>query len=301
MSSTNHKGSKTPGQMLKVGALVFIVPIIVIIFLIKMNLDNGGTDRASMAPEMVLSRIAPVAHYNTGAPLPEAKSAEPLTGEQLYSKLCMTCHDSGLSGAPIKGDNAMWAPRIAQGAETLFKHSLEGFNAMPAKGGDMSLSDDEVKNAVVFMVNASGGNISFESSAGGEAATDDAAATDAATTDAAAATEEAAAPATEEAASTEETSSAAEQSTSTEESAPAAESTEAAPAAESTETAPAPAAASETEESAPAPAPAAESAEPSPQPSIQEVPLNQQVPEQDSAVGTVSPSQTDDPANPLKN
>ena len=68
MSSTNHKGSKTPGEMLKVGALVFIVPIIVIIFLIKMNLDNGGTDRASMAPEMVLSRIAPVAHYNTGAP-----------------------------------------------------------------------------------------------------------------------------------------------------------------------------------------------------------------------------------------
>ncbi|WP_432786447.1 hypothetical protein AAEX37_00588 [Oligella sp. MSHR50489EDL] len=304
MSSTNHKGSKTPGQMLKVGALVFIVPIIVIIFLIKMNLDNGGTDRALMAPEMVLSRIAPVAHYNTGAPLPEAKSAEPLTGEQLYSKLCMTCHDSGLSGAPIKGDNAVWAPRIAQGAETLFKHSLEGFNAMPAKGGDMSLSDDEVKNAVVFMVNASGGNISFESSAGGEAATDDAAATDAATTDAAAAAEEAAASATEE------TSSTAEQSTSTEESAPAAESnetapapesTETAPAAESTETAPAPAAASATEESAPAPAPAAESAEPSPQPSIQEVPLNQQVPEQDSAVGTVSPSQTDDPANPLKN
>lgn len=294
MSSTNHKGSKTPGEMLKVGALVFIVPIIVIIFLIKMNLDNGGTDRASMAPEMVLSRIAPVAHYNTGAPLPETKAAEPLTGEQLYSKLCMTCHDTGLSGAPIKGDESAWAPRIAQGADTLFKHSLEGFNAMPAKGGDLSLSDDEVKNAVVFMVNASGGNIAFDGAAGADAAaSDEVAATDTTTSDEAsssdAATSDANASAAEESAPAATTDSAAEEAT------PAAE--EATPATE--EAAPA-------TEAAPSEAPAAEtsaSAEQTdaPQPSIKEVPLNQQVPEQDSAVGTVSPTQAEDPANPLSN
>lgn len=281
MSSTNHKGSKTPGEMLKVGALVFIVPIIVIIFLIKMNLDNGGTDRASMAPEMVLSRIAPVAHYNTGAPLPETKAAEPLTGEQLYSKLCMTCHDTGLSGAPIKGDESAWAPRIAQGADTLFKHSLEGFNAMPAKGGDLSLSDDEVKNAVVFMVNASGGSIAFDGAAGSDAAaSDEAAATDTTTSDEAsssdAATSDANASTAEESAPAATTDSAAEEATSaTEEAAPATE-----------------AASSE--------APAAEQTA-APQPSIKEVPLNQQVPEQDSAVGTVSPTQAEDPANPLSN
>ncbi len=295
MSSTNHKGSKTPGEMLKVGALVFIVPIIVIIFLIKMNLDNGGTDRASMAPEMVLSRIAPVAHYNTGAPLPETKAAEPLTGEQLYSKLCMTCHDTGLSGAPIKGDESAWAPRIAQGADTLFKHSLEGFNAMPAKGGDLSLSDDEVKNAVVFMVNASGGNIAFDGAAGADAAaSDEVAATDTTTTSdeassSDAATSDANASAAEESAPAATTDSAAEEAT------PAAE--EATPATE--EAAPA-------TEAAPSEAPAAEtsaSAEQTdaPQPSIKEVPLNQQVPEQDSAVGTVSPTQAEDPANPLSN
>ncbi|OFV51241.1 cytochrome c5 family protein [Oligella sp. HMSC09E12] len=287
MSSTNHKGSKTPGEMLKVGALVFIVPIIVIIFLIKMNLDNGGTDRASMAPEMVLSRIAPVAHYNTGAPLPETKAAEPLTGEQLYSKLCMTCHDSGLSGAPIKGDESAWAPRIAQGADTLFKHSLEGFNAMPAKGGDLSLSDDEVKNAVVFMVNASGGSIAFDSAAGADAAaSDEAAATDTTTSDEAsssdAATSDANASAAEESAPAATTDSAAEEATpATEEAAPA------------TEAAPSEAPAAETSASAEQTA--------APQPSIKEVPLNEQVPEQDSAVGTVSPTQAEDPANPLSN
>ena len=291
MSSTNHKGSKTPGEMLKVGALVFIVPIIVIIFLIKMNLDNGGTDRASMAPEMVLSRIAPVAHYNTGAPLPETKAAEPLTGEQLYSKLCMTCHDSGLSGAPIKGDESAWAPRIAQGADTLFKHSLEGFNAMPAKGGDLSLSDDEVKNAVVFMVNASGGNIAFDGAAGAdEAASDEAATTDTATSDEAAATDTTT---SDEASSSDAATSDANASTA-EESAPAATTDSAAE-----EATPATEEAAPATEAAPSEAPAAETS--APQPSIKEVPLNEQVPEQDSAVGTVSPTQAEDPANPLSN
>ncbi|AVL70218.1 cytochrome c5 family protein [Oligella urethralis] len=298
MSSTNHKGSKTPGEMLKVGALVFIVPIIVIIFLIKMNLDNGGTDRASMAPEMVLSRIAPVAHYNTGAPLPETKAAEPLTGEQLYSKLCMTCHDTGLSGAPIKGDESAWAPRIAQGADTLFKHSLEGFNAMPAKGGDLSLSDDEVKNAVVFMVNASGGSIAFDGAAGAdEAASDEAATTDTATSDEAAATDTT----TSDEASSSDAATSDANASATEESAPAATTDSAAK-----EATPATEEAAPATEAAPSEAPAAEtsaSAEQTaaPQPSIKEVPLNQQVPEQDSAVGTVSPTQAEDPANPLSN
>ncbi|WP_048766816.1 c-type cytochrome [Oligella urethralis] len=291
MSSTNHKGSKTPGEMLKVGALVFIVPIIVIIFLIKMNLDNGGTDRASMAPEMVLSRIAPVAHYNTGAPLPETKAAEPLTGEQLYSKLCMTCHDSGLSGAPIKGDESAWAPRIAQGADTLFKHSLEGFNAMPAKGGDLSLSDDEVKNAVVFMVNASGGNIAFDGAAGAdEAASDEAATTDTATSDEAAATDTT----TSDEASSSDAATSDANASAAEESAPAATTDSAAE-----EATPATEEAAPATEAAPSEAPAAETS--APQPSIKEVPLNEQVPEQDSAVGTVSPTQAEDPANPLSN
>ena len=50
--------------------------------------------------------------------------------------------------------------RAQKGKETLFKHALEGFQdkgMMPAKGGNTELSDDEVKAAVVYMVNESGG------------------------------------------------------------------------------------------------------------------------------------------------
>jgi len=69
--------------------------------------------------------------------------------------LCFSCHDNGVAGSPIVGDKAAWQDRIAQGKETLYDHSINGLNAMPAKGGNPSLSDDEVKAAVDWMVSQS--------------------------------------------------------------------------------------------------------------------------------------------------
>ena len=66
------------------------------------------------------------------------------------------CHGGTIPGAPGVGKNDEWAPRIKQGKETLYKHALEGFNAMPAKGGNAGLRDDEVKAAVNYMANQSG-------------------------------------------------------------------------------------------------------------------------------------------------
>lgn len=58
---------------------------------------------------------------------------------------------------PMLGIKADWADRIKKGKDTLHKHAIEGFNTMPAKGGRGDLSDDEVKAAVDYMVNQSGG------------------------------------------------------------------------------------------------------------------------------------------------
>ena len=65
-------------------------------------------------------------------------------------------HGGAVPGIPHVGKKEDWAPRIKQGKDTLHKHALEGFNAMPAKGGNGSLSDDEVKAAVDYMANQSG-------------------------------------------------------------------------------------------------------------------------------------------------
>lgn len=98
---------------------------------------------------------APVA---TPAPA-AAPVAENTLGKSVYGKTCAMCHAAGTAGAPKPGDKADWGPRIAQGMDLLNKHSLEGFTGakglMPARGGAATLSDDEVKAAVAFMVDQS--------------------------------------------------------------------------------------------------------------------------------------------------
>jgi cytochrome c5 len=77
-------------------------------------------------------------------------------GKKIYDTACTACHAAGIAGAPKNGDKAAWAPRIAQGANVLYDHAIKGFQGkaglMPAKGGNTSLSDADVKAAVDFMV-----------------------------------------------------------------------------------------------------------------------------------------------------
>ena len=78
-------------------------------------------------------------------------------GKTVYEGLCHSCHTAGVAGAPKLGDKAAWAPRIAQGIDTLVKHAIEGYhgpdgNFMPPKGGMPSLTDEQVKNTVHWIV-----------------------------------------------------------------------------------------------------------------------------------------------------
>ena len=93
----------------------------------------------------------------SAAPASDAKAAPvKVDGKAVFEANCKTCHGGMIPGAPVVGKKEDWAPRIKQGKDTLHKHAIEGFNSMPAKGGNGSLSDDEVKAAVDFMANESG-------------------------------------------------------------------------------------------------------------------------------------------------
>ncbi|MCK2087258.1 c-type cytochrome [Thauera aromatica] len=111
----------------------------------------GGSDSGAPAAPAAAPAPAPVA----AAPAAPAAPANAV-GEGVYKKVCALCHAAGVAGAPMPGNKDEWAPRIAQGEETLYKHALEGFTGakgmMPARGGGTSLSDDEVKAAVDYMV-----------------------------------------------------------------------------------------------------------------------------------------------------
>lgn len=75
----------------------------------------------------------------------------PRDGKVVYNAVCHTCHATGLLGSPMFGDAGAWGPRIAKGTDTLYTHAINGFNAMPAKGG-ADIPDEEVQNAVDYMV-----------------------------------------------------------------------------------------------------------------------------------------------------
>ncbi len=86
--------------------------------------------------------------------------ATAMTGPQVYNAACNACHGNGVGGAPITGDVAEWAPRIAQGIDVLNDHAINGFDGdaitpMLAKGGRADLSDQEVIDAVAYMVEES--------------------------------------------------------------------------------------------------------------------------------------------------
>ncbi len=76
-------------------------------------------------------------------------------GEAVFKSSCSVCHAAGVAGAPKLNDKANWQPRIAQGKAVLYGHAIKGFTGskgvMPAKGGNTSLSDDDVKAAVDYM------------------------------------------------------------------------------------------------------------------------------------------------------
>jgi cytochrome c5 len=76
------------------------------------------------------------------------------SGEDVYNAACMACHSTGAGGAPIVGDAAAWADRIAKGNDALYQSGINGVagTGMIPKGGCMSCSDEEISAAVDYMV-----------------------------------------------------------------------------------------------------------------------------------------------------
>jgi cytochrome c5 len=152
--------SHTDSSLLKtmviiIGALV----VFMILIIIAANwLSSGSTNVQDdpMVQESIDKRIAPIGQVNTGGVAPAAAAAAgPVDGKAIYDQACFACHGTGAAGAPKFGDSGAWSARIGQGMDTLNDHALNGFKAMPPRGGRADLDDDSVKAAVKYMVDNS--------------------------------------------------------------------------------------------------------------------------------------------------
>lgn len=163
---------KTPTQLIVVVILAFVVPIAAIFTIIHFVM-GGDASRAkpSMSDKEIAARIKPVgstpeiekgpsplvptpaaAQVTTAAPGADAGKPAAADGKAVYDANCQACHAAGVAGAPKLGDKAAWAPRLGAGAAAMVASAIKGKNAMPPKGGNLSLADDAVKAAVDYMI-----------------------------------------------------------------------------------------------------------------------------------------------------
>jgi len=166
---------KTPKQLIIVVVLAFVVPITLIVVLTQLVTGGAGMgkDNPALSEEAIAKRLKPVGEVAIdpsqpkpepaapvavaaapapGAVVPAASKAGAGKGKSVYDSACMVCHAAGVAGAPKAGDRAAWAPRLKTGMDALYASSLKGKNAMPPKGGNLSLADADVKAAVDYLV-----------------------------------------------------------------------------------------------------------------------------------------------------
>ncbi len=164
--SDEHMNDSTFGRLFILMIVTMTVMTIIIAILAVLASDdvNSRLDERSQIENTaaVAERLAPVGEFAASPPTegsaPQA-AAEPvvLAGVDAYAG-CAACHAAGVAGAPLFGDSTAWADRVSKGIETLYTNAIEGYQGaagyMPAKGGNMSLSDESVKAAVDYMVDA---------------------------------------------------------------------------------------------------------------------------------------------------
>lgn len=144
--------------------------VLMVTFMVLGAMFGGGDDISASNTAAVMENTAPVAKVQIEGDEPEAPAMEESTemaaaeeehvGKTAYGSICVACHGSGIPGIPQLGDAAAWAPRIAQGNDILYERAINGYTGssgmpMPAKGGNPSLSDDDVKAAVDYIVSSS--------------------------------------------------------------------------------------------------------------------------------------------------
>ncbi len=143
----------------------FMALTLALIFLARFVVPEPENDANPSQAVLAEQRVVPVGAVRSGdegaAALAEAQAmaaaAAPVQevvvdGPTVYGGLCMSCHDAGVAGAPIKGSDQMAERLAAKGLDMLVQNAINGINAMPARGGNPALTDEQIRVAVEFML-----------------------------------------------------------------------------------------------------------------------------------------------------
>ena len=140
------------------GALVALTILIIVVA----NLVGGDDDVIHEAEiPRIEERVQPLAMVATDesqlASADDTEEAVELSASEINEQYCSACHSNGTLGAPVVGDADDWSQRLDdKGMETLVSHAINGFNQMPARGGNPDLSDEDIEKTVDYMLEEAG-------------------------------------------------------------------------------------------------------------------------------------------------
>ncbi len=147
-----------------VSKLMFLasaVAILLVVYILINSLLNtynknalkGEIDTAYLV-EAAAENLEPIgASATSDAPVAGAAGR---SGKEVYDAVCSACHATGVLDSPKFGDKAAWQKRAGGGLGALIASAMNGKGAMPAKGGDPSLTEAEVKATILYITKESG-------------------------------------------------------------------------------------------------------------------------------------------------
>jgi cytochrome c5 len=100
-----------------------------------------------------LIALAVPAHFEVSA---QSVRRGERSGSEVVQAICVKCHATGEKGAPRIGEQADWSRRLSHGLDELVMQAIRGHGGMPSRGGKAELTDNEIKNAIIYMFNPSG-------------------------------------------------------------------------------------------------------------------------------------------------
>jgi cytochrome c5 len=144
-----------------------VILTVVLIFLARYLQPEQDADANPSQRILAEQRIMPVGAVRSGeegaaalaeseaaamAALPAPAADVVVDGESVYAGLCKTCHEAGVAEAPIAKSDQMAARLDEKGVDTLVSNAINGLNAMPPRGGNPTLTDEQIRAAVEFML-----------------------------------------------------------------------------------------------------------------------------------------------------
>lgn len=146
--------------LMVVSLLVLVAVVAFLVYQLVGFLGQAVVGEPEPAPglvETVDERMAPIGRVEVATVDPDAAPPPPKPATEVYSSVCAACHDAGVAGAPKIDDGDEWRSRFDEkGLETLVSHSINGFQGMPARGGNPNLSDEELADTVAYMLERAG-------------------------------------------------------------------------------------------------------------------------------------------------